>query len=119
MVKAVRSNAEKLIFRDCSKALRIIGDQTRMQILRLLLLGELSVLEIADALDLGQPKVSHHLAILRNNNFVEDQRIGKSVIYSIHSSLKVPTKADLDLGCCKLQFKKRDICMPFHYDRNK
>jgi DNA-binding transcriptional ArsR family regulator len=97
-------NEEQLTPTECAKALRAIGDQTRIRILKLLMLGEQSVLEIAEQLNLDQPHVSHHLAVLRNARLVYDQRDGKRIIYSIHPAVKVVKRQGINLGCCKLEF---------------
>ncbi|MEW6731037.1 MAG: metalloregulator ArsR/SmtB family transcription factor [Acidobacteriota bacterium] len=96
---------ERLTPNECAKALKAIGDETRIRILTLLLQGERSVLEIANSLKMEQPHVSHHLAVLRNARLVEDHRIGKRIIYSIHPAVKALKNSGLDLGCCQLEFR--------------
>ena len=64
--------------------MRIISDENRLKILFLLKNGELCVCKIYDALNLSQSLVSHHLAILRAYNLVNDRREGKWIHYSIN-----------------------------------
>lgn len=49
--------------------------------------GELCVCELTHALDLSQPKVSRHLATLRDAGVVSDRRQGQWVYYRIHPDL--------------------------------
>lgn len=43
--------------------------------------------DLQDALDLSQPKVSRHLADLRKNKLVADERRGKWVYYRLHPEM--------------------------------
>ena len=54
------------------------GDATRLRILSLLRASTLSVREICEALDSAQPRVSHHLAILRRSGLLEVEVRGAS-----------------------------------------
>jgi DNA-binding transcriptional ArsR family regulator len=63
----------------CFKAL---SDPTRIRILNLLLQGEHSVNEIADALSLLQSTVSHQLRFLKNVRLVKFRREGTTMYYS-------------------------------------
>lgn len=94
---------------DCAKVLKAIGDETRIQILRVLFEGEKHVTEIAQALNLDQPHVSHHLGILRAARLVEAERDGKRVLYRLHPEIYDPIAAgeSLNIGCCSVQFKFR------------
>ncbi len=64
--------------------LRVISDENRLRILFLLREGELCVCKIYDALELSQSLVSHHLAILRSYDLVNDRKEGKWVYYSLN-----------------------------------
>lgn len=64
--------------------LTVIANESRLKILTLLLNGELCVCKIYDALELSQSLVSHHLAVLREHNLVNDRRDGKWIYYSIN-----------------------------------
>ena len=68
--------------------LRALSDTTRLRICMLLLAhDELCVCELTGALDLAQPKVSRHLAILREAQVVRDRRTGLWIHYRIHPQL--------------------------------
>ncbi len=65
-----------------------LSDQTRLR--SLLLMhgeGELCVCELTHALGLSQPKVSRHLAMLRDANIVQSRREGIWIYYSLHRDL--------------------------------
>jgi len=49
--------------------------------------GELCVCELTHALELSQPMISRHLALLRDAGLVEDRRAGQWIFYSVHSDL--------------------------------
>jgi ArsR family transcriptional regulator len=67
-----------------SKFFKAFGDQTRLQILRLLSSKEMSVNEIVAATGLSQPTISRHLGILREAGVVNDRRDGQQVFYSLN-----------------------------------
>ena len=62
---------------------RVLGDPTRLQILELLGDGERTVSELVSAVAQPQPRISTHLACLRHCGFVETERRGKQVMYSL------------------------------------
>ena len=66
-----------------SRFFKALADETRVKILKLLGLREMSVIEIMVALDLTQPTASHHLRILENVGIIKDRREGKWTFYSI------------------------------------
>jgi len=49
--------------------------------------SELCVCELTHALDLSQPMISRHLALLRETGLVETRRAGQWMYYSIHPEL--------------------------------
>ncbi len=67
---------------------RALADATRLRAL-MLLLGhdELCVCELTYALGVSQPKVSRHLAQLREAGLVSDRRQGLWVYYRLHPEL--------------------------------
>ncbi|WP_426415500.1 ArsR/SmtB family transcription factor [Aestuariirhabdus sp. LZHN29] len=67
---------------------KCLSDETRLRTLLLIQAeGELCVCEIAAALDLSQPKVSRHLAQLRNCSLLLDTRQGQWIFYQLHPEL--------------------------------
>ena len=61
----------------------ILGDRTRLRILRSLQGGEMNVTALCKGLKLPQPTVSRHLAILRMAGLVDNRRAGKEIFYSL------------------------------------
>lgn len=67
---------------------RALGDTTRLRCLMLLLHeDELCVCELTEALALSQPKISRHLAHLREADITEVRREGTWVFYRIAEAL--------------------------------
>ena len=62
---------------------KVLGDPTRLRILRVLMNQEVCVRDIADELGMGQSAVSHQLRILRDARLVQFRRDGKTVYYSL------------------------------------
>ncbi len=62
---------------------RALADPTRLAIINMLIEGESNVSSLCRKLDIAQPSVSHHLAILRTTGVVHARRQGKEVHYSI------------------------------------
>ena len=88
---------------DCIAALKALGEETRLRLLRLLFKRPLSVNEIAERLEVSQYNVSKHLRIMREAGLLEVQKNGKQRLYSVASALKSQVAANnnvLDLGCC-------------------
>lgn len=60
-----------------------LADKTRLRILNLMREGEVCVYLFTDILGESQPKISRHLAYLRNAGIVEARREGKLIHYRI------------------------------------
>ncbi|MEE9441220.1 MAG: metalloregulator ArsR/SmtB family transcription factor [candidate division Zixibacteria bacterium] len=69
-----------------SKYFKAFGDPSRLKILGLLSSNEMTVNDIVKKMDLSQPTVSRHLAILREAEIVTDRREGQKVFYSINKN---------------------------------
>ncbi len=79
----------KLLPVDFAKAL---ADETRQKIMKLCCCKWLSVTEIVEQLDVAQPTVSHHLAILRDAGLVSIRPEGKQTFYTLNQ--------DRVVSCC-------------------
>lgn len=67
---------------------KCLADDTRTKITLLIVTeGELRVCELTAALDLSQPKISRHLALLRSAGLLMDRRQGQWVYYRLHPAL--------------------------------
>ncbi len=61
--------------RELAERLRALGEPTRLKILQLLHERELCVCEIAEALQMSQPRVSQHLKVLRLAGLVDERKV--------------------------------------------
>ena len=67
---------------------KCLSDETRLRCVALLQKqGKLCVCELTAALDLSQPKISRHLALLRQCGLLLDSREGSWVYYQINPTL--------------------------------
>lgn len=62
---------------------RLLADPTRQKIMRLCCCRWRNVSEIAEAVEVSQPTVSHHLARLHEAGFVTMKREGKFIYYTL------------------------------------
>ena len=69
-----------------SKYFKAFGDPSRLKIISILSAKEMTVNEIVDQMNLSQPTVSRHLAILREAEVVIDRRDGQKVYYSLNKN---------------------------------
>jgi ArsR family transcriptional regulator len=65
---------------------KALSEETRLRILKLLEHGELCVCDIVASLDTIQPKISFHLAVLKEAGLIKDRKQGKWVHYKIDDS---------------------------------
>jgi len=76
---------------------RLLADHTRLRCLSLLRAEQsLCVCELTHALDLSQPKISRHLAMLREGGLVMDERRGQWVHYQLAGDLPDWVRAIID-----------------------
>ncbi|MCB1668042.1 MAG: metalloregulator ArsR/SmtB family transcription factor [Porticoccaceae bacterium] len=79
---------------------KCLADETRLQsILLIQQEGELCVCELTTALDESQPKISRHLAQLRECELLKDRREGQWVFYQINPELP-PWAKDVLVQTC-------------------
>lgn len=62
---------------------RLLGDTSRLRILRALMEREQSVQELCEACEMAQSNVSRHLSLLRREGVVDRTREGKQAFYRI------------------------------------
>lgn len=72
---------------DLSSLFRTLSDATRVRLLVLLESEELTVAELAAVTQLAQPRVSTHLAKLKELDLVRDRRAGVSAYYRFNAEL--------------------------------
>lgn len=65
------------------RSFRVLGDEGRVRILRLLEREELSVAELQEILGMGQSRISMQLSQLKQGGFVEVRRAGQKSLYRL------------------------------------
>ena len=79
---------------------KMLSDNTRLRALMLMQrMGELCVCELTHALNLSQPKMSRHLAQLREYEIVATRRDGQWMYYQINSKLPAWAHSVLQQTC--------------------
>ena len=66
-----------------SRLLKALADETRLRILNLLALEELSGTDLMEILNMGQSRISTHLSLLKEVGLVTDRRAGRRSFYSL------------------------------------
>ena len=66
-----------------SRLLKALADETRLRILHLLAHEELSGTDLMEILNMGQSRISTHLALLKEVGLVVDRRHGRRSLFSI------------------------------------
>ncbi|QGJ70955.1 HTH-type transcriptional repressor SmtB [Planctomycetales bacterium 10988] len=91
---------------NCATILKVLADETRLSVLRQLMVKPKRVGELNAQLRLDPCLLSHHLKVLREAGLVQSKREGKSVRYCLSPQVESMRTVDktLDLGCCKLSF---------------
>ena len=97
--------------RQMAYVFKAMGDENRIQILKLLQNGEKCACKLLDALNISQPTLSHHMKILCDAGIVNGRKEGKWMHYSICSESSAELSAMLrqlltaanvpDNCCCK------------------
>ncbi len=80
---------------DWSIRLKVFADATRVRLLALLELEELTVAELSSVTRLAQPRVSTHLARLKEAGLVRDRRAGVSAYYRFDEAILDPAQRAL------------------------
>ena len=91
----------------CASYLKALGDPTRLQVVRALQTGPLSVTDIATLLEIEVANVSHHLRVLFHADLVTTERSGKFIYYKLNCEFwkNRPVAKTLDFGCCKIDLR--------------
>ena len=79
MNKAVMTDMQR-----ASQLLKLLGDQTRLTMMKLLQSHDCCVCEFVEIFKMSQPAISQHLRKLRDIELVKEERKGKWVFYSIN-----------------------------------
>lgn len=91
---------------DCAAFLKVLADQTRLAVVKLLIGQALTVGELNESLGVEQTLLSHHLRVLRDAAIVQCQREGRSMRYSLSAQVRSARRGSaIELGCCKIVFE--------------
>ncbi len=66
---------------------RALAHPTRIRILEILSVGDRSVQELQEELQIDQPSVSQQLAVLRGKNIVVTRKLGTTIKYAVRDPL--------------------------------
>lgn len=100
---------------ECARVLKAIADHNRLAILRALMEQERTVTELANALGMTQPHVSHHLAILRHAGLVDHERDRNRVLNRLHPLVQDQMARQpnvIELDCCRLELRPAPVEKP-------
>lgn len=91
----------------CAGYLKALGDPIRLNIIKALQSGPMSVSDLTELLEMEMANVSHHLRVLFHAHLVTTERDGKFIYYHLNKEfLKSRTLAkSLDFGCCKIDLR--------------
>lgn len=81
MSTAVSINLER-----ASQLLKLLGDPTRLTMMKLLESHECCVCEFVEIFKMSQPAISQHLRKLRDIELVKEERRGQWIFFSINES---------------------------------
>lgn len=68
---------------DLAELFKVFGDSTRIKISYVLVESDMSVGDIAQALNMTQSSISHQLRVLKQSRLVRFRREGKNIVYSL------------------------------------
>lgn len=103
--KAIRS---KVLSISCSEIMKLLADETRLQIVELLISGGRRVEEINARVKIDPTLLSYHLRILRQAKLIVGKRSGRHISYQISPQVRRSVQSRvLDFGCCKVSFNDR------------
>jgi DNA-binding transcriptional ArsR family regulator len=91
----------------CASYLKALGDPVRLQIVRALKAGPMSVSDLVLLLELEMANVSHHLRVLFHADIVTTERDGKFIYYAVNKDFLSSRSVakSLDFGCCKIDLR--------------
>lgn len=99
---------------------KALADETRLSIVVLLHQEvELCVCELTSAMQLSQPKISRHLALLRDTGIIQSRRQGKWIHYSLNHTLPDWQQASIAGAANQLSDKLLAITSQLNQSGNK
>ena len=94
---------------ECIGALKALGEENRLRILRLLLTGEQNVNAVSGTLDISPYNVSKYLSILKSAGLVVCRKDGRERLYSVAEDYCVQVsdgRKVMNLGCCSFRLNQ-------------
>ncbi len=84
LIETVKTNipTEETLY-DLAELFKVFGDSTRVRIISALFVSEMCVCDIAKLLGMNQSAISHQLRILKQARLVKNNKVGKTVFYSL------------------------------------
>lgn len=80
-MKGIKTMSDKEIIHYSARLLKVLGDETRLTILKLLSKNEANVSMIVEKTGIEQSNISHQLKVLKEHRLVQSRREGKSIVY--------------------------------------
>ncbi|WP_170008111.1 ArsR/SmtB family transcription factor [Bacillus fonticola] len=68
---------------DAAKVLKLLGDKTRLTMMKILADHDCCVCEFVEIFGMSQPSISQHMRKLKDAGLVEEERRGHWIFYSI------------------------------------
>lgn len=84
ILEAKKNILDEKTYKKLSVFYKAFGDITRLKVMSLLLEKELCVCDIAIAMDMSQPAISHQIRVLKDANIIKGRRDGKMIYYSLN-----------------------------------
>ncbi|MHC1721801.1 MAG: ArsR/SmtB family transcription factor [Aminipila sp.] len=81
--KLIEHKPEPVVFEQTASTFQMISDSTRLKILWLLCHSEDCVANIAAAIEMSSPAVSHHLRLLKQSGLIVSRKDGKETHYTL------------------------------------
>lgn len=77
------------------RSLKALSDETRVRLVLLLEDEEACVCELMDVFNMTQPRISHHLIMLKDAGFLQNERRGRWNYYSLAKNTSNPINSRL------------------------
>lgn len=85
-----------------AKIFRALGDETRLEIAKMLSDGEMCACKILEKFDITQPTLSHHMKILTDSGLISSRKDSKWTFYLFDvENLAKFKKFIQEFKCCK------------------
>jgi len=107
----MNTSKKSLTESDCLLFFKVMADDTRLKIILMLMNEtELCVCELTHALELSQPKISRHIALLKKQQLLSERKSGRWVYYSMVNSLSQWKQAVIQ-SCFEENFQVINECL--------